>query len=238
MSLHTKDAGVCPIVGAGPGNGAALAKRFSTAGYRIGLISRDVRTTQPIVDRLEDAAAFAGDATNSASLRHALADIARQLGPVDVLVYNAGKGVWGEALQVSEEEFERAWRLNAFGLFNAAREVLPAMLAAGRGTIVVMGATASRRGRAQTAAFAAAKGAQRLLAESLARAYGPKGVHVALLVVDAVVGEPLMRAKLADRPDDYFCMPPDIAETVYQISRQPRSAWTFECDLRPYAEAW
>lgn len=229
---------VCAIVGAGPGNGAALARQFAANGHCTALLARDKARVDALASEIPGASGFACDAADAASLTAALAEVARMRGPIETLVYNAGKGVWGDALSVSERDFEGAWRLNAFGLFAAARAVLPAMLEAGKGAILVMGATASRRGVAQTAAFAAAKGAQRLLAESLARAYGPKGVHVALLIIDAVVGEPVMRAKLADRPDDFFCMPVDIAAAAYALAQQPRSSWTFECDLRPFAEKW
>lgn len=232
------DRRVCAIVGAGPGNGAALARRFAEGGYRIALLARDADKLAALVGDIPGARWFACDATDPVALKVALAQVATEMGPIDVLIYNAGKGVWGDALSIDEAAFEGAWRLNALGLFAAAREVLPAMLAKGQGAIVVMGATASRRGGAQMAAFAAAKGAQRLLAESLARAYGPRGVHVGLLVIDAVVGEPLMRAKLADRDESFFCMPGDIAATAYVLAHQPRSAWTFECDLRPFAETW
>ncbi|MGD9979514.1 MAG: SDR family NAD(P)-dependent oxidoreductase [Hyphomonadaceae bacterium] len=233
-----ENAPVCAVVGAGPGNGAALARRFAANGYRVALLARDRAKLDALSQGIAGSATFVCDATDSVSLTAALTKIAQTMGPIDTLVYNAGKGVWGDALSVAEGDFEGAWRLNAFGLFAAARAVLPAMLEVGKGNILVMGATASRRGGAQAAAFAAAKGAQRLLAESLARAYGPRGVHVALLIVDAVVGEPLMRVKLPDRPDDFFCMPDDIASAAHALATQPRSAWTFECDLRPFGEKW
>lgn len=229
---------VCAIVGVGPGNGVALARRFAESGYRIALLARDADKLAALAADVPGARGFACDATDPVALKAALAQAATEMGPINVLVYNAGKGVWGDALSIDEAAFEDAWRLNAFGLFAAAREVLPAMLAKGQGAIVVVGATASRRGGAQTAAFAAAKGAQRLLTESLARAYGPRGVHVGLLVIDAVVGEPLMRAKLADRDESFFCMPHDIAAAAFALVHQPPSAWTFECDLRPFAETW
>ncbi len=229
---------VCALIGAGPGNGAALARRFADGGYRLALLARDETRLGAIAGTIPGAQAFACDATNPGSLESVLSVVASAMGPVDTLIYNAGKGVWGDALSVSTEAFEDAWRLNALGCFAAARAVLPSMLDAGKGSIIIIGATASRRGGASAAAFASAKGAQRLLAESMARAYGPRGVHVALLVLDAIVGEPLMREKLADRPDDFFCMPTDIAETAYAIAHQPRSAWTFELDMRPYGEKW
>jgi NAD(P)-dependent dehydrogenase (short-subunit alcohol dehydrogenase family) len=157
---------------------------------------------------------------------------------VDCLIYNVGKGVWGDALSVSAQDFETTWRINTFGGFLCTQQVLPGMISAGSGAIVFIGATASRRGAANTVAFASAKGGQRLMAESLARACGPQGIHVALLVIDAVVGEPLMRRKWADRPDDFFCAPNDIAETAVMLTLQKRSAWTFELEVRPFAEKW
>lgn len=155
-----------------------------------------------------------------------------------MLVYNAGKGVWGSAEEVSLENFEAAWRTNTFGAFVAARRVVPLMRQRGAGQIIFIGATASRRGGAKTAAFASAKAAQRILAESLARSLGPSGIHVSLVTIDGIVDEPLMRTKLADRPDDFFVKPDDIADTLVMLTRQKRSAWTFELEARPFGENW
>jgi len=238
MIESKKNRRVCVVIGAGPGNGAAVARRFADGGYHVALIARDPAKLEALAATMPNAAAFACDATDPAALKSVLTDVEARIGAVSTLIYNAGKGVWGDALSINETIFENAWRLNALGCFAAARAVLPSMLNSGEGSVVIMGATASRRGGADAVAFAAAKGALRLLAESLARAYGPRGVHVALLIIDAVVGEPLMRAKLADRGDYFFCMPRDIAETAYMLAHQPRSAWTFECELRPFAEKW
>lgn len=232
------NAPVCAIVGAGPGNGAAFARRFAAAGYRVALLARNLERLSGLAATIPDSRAFACDVTDGASLQAAFAAIARELGPVDVLVYNAGKMVWGDPLALSEADFEAAWRTNAHGAFLTARAVLPAMLAAGHGTILFIGATASRRGRPGTTAFAAAKAAQRSLAESLARAYGPQGIHVSLLIIDGVVNEPVNRPAFPGRPDEFFAQPDDIAETAVFLARQPRSAWTFELDVRPFGEQW
>ncbi len=229
---------VCAIVGAGPGNGAALARAFASAGYRVALMARDSDRLAALAATISGAAAFTCDVADPSSVAAAFAAIQQQMGAIDVLIYNAGKGVWGDALSVSIEDFEAAWRVNTFGSFLTSRQVLPAMVDRGRGTIIFIGATASRRGAAGTAAFAAAKGGQRLLAQSLARSYGPHGVHVCLLVVDAVVDEPLMRARLPERPDDFFCKPDDIAQTALMLAAQARSAWTFELEVRPFGEKW
>ena len=154
------------------------------------------------------------------------------------LIYNIGKGVWGSAENVSLADFEAAWRTNTFGAFVAARCVIPGMKQRGAGHIFLIGATASLRGGANTAAFASAKAAQRSLAQSLARALWPSGIHVSLVIVDGIVDEPLMRAKLADRPDEFFVKPEDIADTLMQLTWQRKSAWSFEVEARPFGERW
>jgi NAD(P)-dependent dehydrogenase (short-subunit alcohol dehydrogenase family) len=155
-----------------------------------------------------------------------------------VLVHNAGNAVFGSVLDVAPAQFEAAWRVNTHGLFLAARAVLPDMVAAGRGVILVTGATASWRGAAGFAAFASAKAAQRVLAESMSRSLGPRGVHVAYVVIDGVIDMPTTRAFFADRPDDFFLRPDAIADTYFYLAHQDRSAWTFEADLRPFGEKW
>lgn len=236
--LNSTDTPVCAIVGAGPGNGAAFAHRFAAEGYRVALVARELSRLEVLAKGLPNASAIVCDVSDDASVRSAFEAIQRDMGRIDVLVYNAGKGVWGDPLGIGAQDFEAAWRVNAYGAFLVSRQVLPAMMKAGSGTLIFIGASASRRGRASTTAFAAAKAAQRSLAESLARAYGPHGIHVCLLIIDAVVNEPWGRASMPDRPDEFFCKPEDIAATAYLLSQQPRSAWTFELDVRPFCEAW
>jgi hypothetical protein len=164
--------------------------------------------------------------------------IESDLGSVDVLIYNAGKGVWGSAEEVTFEDFEAAWRTNTFGAFAAARSVITAMKRRAAGHIIFVGATASRRGGAKTAAFASAKAAQRSLAESLARSLGPSKIHVSLIIIDGIVDEPSIRTKLADKLDSFFVKPDDIADTALMLTRQKPSAWTFELEARPFGETW
>jgi NAD(P)-dependent dehydrogenase (short-subunit alcohol dehydrogenase family) len=175
------------------------------------------------------------DVSDAAQIEAAFGRIVADLGPVDVQIWNAGKGVWGTVEDVRLDAFEAAWRTNAFGAFAAAKAVVPAMKARGSGNILFIGA-ASRRGGAKTVAFAAAKAAQRSLAESLARHLWPHGIHVALVIVDGIVDEPLMRTKLADKPDDFFVKPKDIADTLVTLTWQRRSAWSFELEARPFGE--
>jgi NAD(P)-dependent dehydrogenase (short-subunit alcohol dehydrogenase family) len=136
------------------------------------------------------------------------------------------------------EAFESAWRVNALGALAASQQVIPAMKAAGAGTIIFIGATASLRGGPQTAAFAPAKAAQRSLAESMARSLWPQKIHVALIVIDAVVDLPRTRKNMPDKPDDFFIQPDAIASTAVWLAKQPRSAWTFEAIVRPFGEKW
>jgi NAD(P)-dependent dehydrogenase (short-subunit alcohol dehydrogenase family) len=229
---------LCAIVGAGPGNGAAFAHRFATAGYQIALLARGVERLSELASEIPNAQVFYCDVTSEESIATAFQTLSQQMGSPDVVIYNVGKAIWGDALSLSGEDFELAWRVNAQGAFLTAQQVLPAMREAQTGTIIFIGATASHRGGANTAAFAAAKAAQRSLAESLARAYGPDGVHVCLMIIDAVIDEPSTRAQLTDKPDSFFCKPHDIAETALMLTRQPPSAWTFELDLRPFGEKW
>ena len=134
--------------------------------------------------------------------------------------------------------FEASWRVNALGGFLASKQVIPAMKRAGRGNIVFVGATASRKGGPRSAAFSSAKGAQRNLAESMARALWPSGIHVALIVVDGVVDLPRTRERMPDKPDSFFIKPDDVAEIGFRLTQQRPSAWSFEVEARPYGETW
>ena len=229
---------VCAVVGVGPGNGEAFARRFAADGYAVALMARRAELIRRLAGELAGARAYSCDVADAALVASAFEGARAELGDVDVLVFNAGSGVWGSIEDVSPEDFERAWRVNAFGLFLAARQVIPAMRRRGRGAIVVVGATASRRGVAGTAAFAPAKMAQRGLAESMARHLWPAGVHVALIVVDGVVGGPVTRSRFADRAEDTFIAPAGVADIAANLVRQERSAWSFEVEARPYAEKW
>ena len=229
---------VCVVAGVGPGIGVAYVRAFAKAGYAVAMLSRRAEPLSALADTIEAAHAYPCDLTEAASVAAAFDAIEAQLGPVEVLLFNAGKGVWGDIGEIAADDFEDSWRINTLGLFLAAKRVVPSMVAAGEGAIVVTGATASLRGGAKTIAFAPAKAAQRTLAQSLARDLGPKGVHVAHIVVDGVVGGPVTREQFADRADDRFVDPSAIAATALALVRQPRSAWSFEVDVRPFNESW
>jgi NAD(P)-dependent dehydrogenase (short-subunit alcohol dehydrogenase family) len=229
---------VAVIAGAGPGNGAALARRFTEAGYAIALLSRHPATLDPVPDDLSGARSFVCDVTDPISVDRAFASIRSDLGVIDVLLYNAGSGVFADVETITLDQFEQAWRVNAYGALLCSRQVIPGMKEKGAGAIIFVGATASRRGGIRTAAFAPAKAAQRSLAESMARRLWPTGIHIALIVIDGVVDLPKTRAAMPDRPLDAFVDPAGVAEIAYQLCRQQRQAWSFEVEARPYSEKW
>jgi NAD(P)-dependent dehydrogenase (short-subunit alcohol dehydrogenase family) len=238
QSGANSDKRVCVVVGVGPGNGAALARRFARDGYTVALLARSSDFTSELARTLPGSKAFTCDVADQKSVEQAFSAVRAELGEVDTLVYNAGSGVWGNAEEISVADFETSWRINALGSLLAARQVIPAMKGAGRGNIVFIGATASRRGVAGTAAFAPAKAAQKSLAESLARYLWPLGIHVSLIVVDGVVDLPRTRAFMKDKPESFFIKPDDVAETAFALTQQKPSAWSFEVEARPFAEKW
>lgn len=229
---------VCVVVGVGPGNGAAFARRFTSEGYRVALLARRTEFTRELAAKLDGARAYACDAADVASVERTFAAIRKDLGDVDVLVYNSGPGVWANVEDVTVEDFEASWRTNAFGALLTSKQVIPAMKKNQRGSIVFIGATASRRGGARTAAFAPAKAAQRSLAESMARHLWPAGIHVALVILDGVVDTPATRKRMPDKPDNFFIKPDDVADNVVRLTRQKPSTWSFEIEARPFGEVW
>ncbi len=236
--MANEKAPVCAVVGVGPGNGEALARRFSADGYAVALLARRGELTARLAAELPRAKAYPCDVADAAAVSKAFEGIHADLGDVDVLVFNAGSGVWGTIEEVSAEDFERAWRVNTLGLFLTARQAIPAMRRRGQGAIIVVGATASRRGVAGTAAFAPAKMAQKGLAESMARHLWPAGIHVARIIVDGGVRSPAALARFPDRPEDALIAPAGVADIAANLVRQDRSAWSFEVEARPYAEKW
>jgi NAD(P)-dependent dehydrogenase (short-subunit alcohol dehydrogenase family) len=231
------DQPLCVIVGAGPGNGQAFARAFAGAGFRVALLARDGPRVQALAQAC-GAAGFACDVREPAAVAAAFAQVRAALGDAEVLVYNAGAGKFGNVDAVTAGDLESAWRTNALGCFLAVKEVLPAMRRRGRGSIVIIGATASVKGGANFIAFASAKAALRSLAQSLARQLGPEGIHVSHVVIDGVIDLERTRAAMPDKADDYFLKPDDIAASVLHLARQPKSAWSFELDVRPFGERW
>jgi NAD(P)-dependent dehydrogenase (short-subunit alcohol dehydrogenase family) len=225
---------VCVIVGIGPKNGAAFARCFDRAGYRIALLSRTRAFSEGLAEELSEARAYTCDAAEPASVESAFAQVRSDLGVVDVLIYNAGNGSWKDVEEITPEEFEQGWRVNSLGALVSSQLIIPDMKAQAAGNIIFVGATASLRGRPNTAGFASAKAAQRSLAQSMAKHLGPQGIHVSLLIIDGGIDLPgATNAEQGKRLD-----PDDIATLAYYLTTQPRSAWTFEVDVRPNQENW
>jgi len=222
---------VCAVIGIGPKNGRAFATRFAEEGYAVALLSRSTDYSSGLAAEL-GGKAYACDVTDPAAIKQAFAQVHADLGDVDVLLYNAGSGQFGTFDDVPDEAFEKGWQINVRGLLQSSREVLGPMREKGSGAIIITGATASLRGKPVTAAFAQAKAAQRSLAQSFARQLGPEGIHVALVIVDGGIGSD------EQSRDEGMLRPSDIAATVYHLATQPKSAWTFEVDVRPFKENW
>ena len=229
---------VAVVAGVGPGNGSALAKRFAQAGYAVAMLARTRVSLEPLEKEIEGSRGFGCDVASPESVTRAFSSIRAELGPVHALLYNAGSGVFADVESITAEQFEQSWRVNAYGAFLCARQVIPDMKARKGGSIVFIGATASRRGGPRTAAFAPAKAAQRSLAESMARSLWPAGIHVSLIIVDGVVDLPRTRQMMPDKPDSFFVKPSGVAETAYHLTCQEPSAWSFEVEARPFAESW
>jgi len=228
---------VAVITGVGPGLGAALARRFAQ-GYAVAINARNADYLRALAGEIRASGAAVlevpADIGDRAQVEAAFKLIREQLGAPDVLVHNAGAGRWGNVLEVSPEDFEATWRVNAYGAFIAAREVVPGMLARGRGAILFTGATAGVKAGAKSAAFGPAKFALRGLAQSMARDLGPKGIHVAWINVDGVIAIP-GRTIPNLKPEDLLD-PAAIAETYWHLAHQHPSAWTMELEVRPFKE--
>lgn len=229
---------VCVITGVGPGNGAAFAKKFASKGYAVALLARNASHVEPLAAQLADANAYTCDVTQADAVETVFSQIRHELGLISVLIYNAGSGHFKNIDETTPAMFETDWRVNALGCLLISQQVLPDMRQLGGGNIVVIGATASLKGNAGFAPFAAAKSAQRSLAQSMARHLGPEHIHVAYVIVDGVVDLNRTRQAMPDKPDDFFINPGHIAESVWHLVMQKPSAWTFELDLRPFAEKW
>jgi NAD(P)-dependent dehydrogenase (short-subunit alcohol dehydrogenase family) len=164
--------------------------------------------------------------------------VERELGAPAVVVHNAVGGAFGSFLEIEPEVLNRNFQTNTMGLLYLAQRFVPGMIERGEGVLIATGNTSAQRGRAGFAGFAPTKAAQRILAEVVARDAGPKGVHVAYVVIDAVIDVPWARERFKDRPDDFFIKSTAIADEVFHLAHQDKSAWSFNVEIRPYRETW
>jgi NAD(P)-dependent dehydrogenase (short-subunit alcohol dehydrogenase family) len=176
------------------------------------------------------------DVSNHAQMTEAFRAIRKELGEPEVLLYNAGSGTFGTITEITSEQYEADWRVNAFGAFVAAKEVAPAMIARGRGTMLFTGATAGVKAGAKSVSFGPAKFAMRGLAQSLARDLGPRGIHVAWINVDGSIDIPGARGLKPSLKDADFLKPEAVAESYWHLAHQDPSAWTMELEVRPFKE--
>jgi len=229
---------VAVVSGVGPGTGAAITRRFAAGGYRVAMLARDRARLANLEQEITGARAYPCDVTDEAQIDAAIAAVRADLGAPSVLIHNAVGGAFGNFLQVDPHVLEHNFRVNVMGLLHLARRLAPAMADAGTGVIVATGNTSALRGKASFAGFAPTKAAQRILAESIARELGPQGVHVAYVVIDAVIDLAWTRAMFPSAPDAFFIRPSAIADEIWHVAHQDRSAWSFLVEIRPFGEKW
>jgi NAD(P)-dependent dehydrogenase (short-subunit alcohol dehydrogenase family) len=240
-------------VGASAGLGAAVARRFARGGLVVVVSGRSLDRLESVAQEIVAAGgrahALVADASDEAQLRNGR-DAVAELGSLRAAVFNVGNAARGTVLELATDQFEAAWRASALAGFLFARAVVPALLGNGveedepfgRGSLLFTGATASLRGRPQFAAFASAKAGLRSLAQSLAREYGPKGLHIAHVVIDGGIDGERLRAAVPHRETeagaDGLLDADRIADVYWHLHTQHRSAWTQELDLRPFKESF
>jgi len=229
---------VALISGVGPGTGSAIARRFSQGRYEVAMLARNRARLEALAREIPNSRAYTCDVTDEAQLETTIAAIRRDLGDPRVLVHNAVGGAFGNFMEIEPATLNQNFQVNTMALLYLARRLAPAMVAAGDGAIVATGNTSALRGKPSFAAFAPTKAAQRILAESMARELGPKGVHVAYVVIDAVIDLEWTRRRFGNASDDFFIKPAAIAEEVWHLAHQDRSAWSFNVELRPFRETW
>ncbi len=244
---------VCLVIGAGAGIGGNVGIRFARAGYHAVLCRRsDAEGLAKLVATIEgeggSASGFLLNAVKPGSIEERVAAVEADIGPIDVAIYNLGAQIGDRSLaDTSDKAFEMGWRLATFGLFRAARAVCPLMADRGSGTLLATSATAAVRGNKGQHSHAAAMGGRRMLCQSLNAEFGPKGVHVAHIVIDGAVDAPDTLGRMLGpeafqklretrgMEHDGLLLPAEVAETYYHLSQQHRSAWTHEIDLRPFS---
>ncbi len=234
------------VIGAGDATGGAIARRFAREGLVACVTRRTLDKLEPLVEQIRaeggDAHGFASDARKEVDVETLVAHVEREIAPIEVAIFNIGANVRFDVIDTTERVYRKVWEMAALAGFLVGREVAKAMLPRGRGTILFTGATASLRGSAGFSAFAGAKHALRALAQSMARELGPKGIHVAHIVIDGAIDTQFIAENFPERyalkDQDGIVDPEAIAESYWNLHRQSRSAWTHELDLRPWMEKW
>lgn len=228
----------CILIGIGAGTGAACARAFTRAGYKVSMISRSEERLEGFRQEIPGTTPYRADLDDTTGYVATLERIVAEQGAPDVVIFNATQATRGRYEDIPMEKFERNFRVNAGGLLATAQTLAPAMAERGRGAIVVTGNTAATRGKPDFVGWAPTKAAQRILAEALARDLGPKGVHVAYVIIDAVIDMPFARRRRGPLPKEDMAQPDDLASEILRVAEQPKSAWSFLVELRPFKETW
>ncbi len=236
--------GVALVIGAGDATGGAIARRFARDGYTACVTRRSLDKLQPLLAQIRDeggtAHGFASDARKEEEVIALIGQIESSIGPIEVLVFNIGANAPSSILEETARKYFKIWEMACLGGFLNGREVAKRMVQRGRGTIIFTGATASLRGSANFAAFSGAKMALRALAQSMARELGPRGLHVAHVVIDGAIDTAFIRDNFPERyalkEQQGIVNPEHIADSYWMLHQQPRDAWTHELDLRPWTE--
>ena len=237
---------VALVIGAGDGTGGAIAKKFASQGYVACVTRRSVDKLEPLLAEIRaaggEAHGFGSDARKEDQVNQLIDHIEYEIGDIEVFVFNIGANVPCPVLQETPRKFFKIWEMACFSGFLTAQAVAKRMVNRARGTIIFTGATAATRGAAMFSAFAVAKHGLRALAQSMARELGPMGIHVAHVIVDGAIDTAFIRdsfpAIYEKKQHDGILNPAHIAENYWYLHQQPRDAWTFELDVRPWSENW
>ncbi|HCF6450002.1 SDR family NAD(P)-dependent oxidoreductase [Pseudomonas aeruginosa] len=234
--MNTKKLAI--VTGVGPGTGTAIVRQLVGDGFQVAMIARNAQRLEELAHKLPDTYPFPVDVTDTQLLEQTLDRIQAQLGHADVLVHNAIGGTFGSFLEIDPQALATNFQTNVMSLLHLSRRLAPAMIEKGEGAIIITGNTSALRGKSRFAGFAPTKAAQRILSESIARELGPKGIHVAYVIIDAVIDLEWTRKMHPTAPDEFFIQPANIAAEVGHLIQQPKSAWSFLAEIRPYGEKW
>lgn len=236
---------VCLVVGVGSGTGEALVRRFADGGYRVAMIARKAERLERIAAEVEDAVPCPCDLADLDAFRETLRRICAEMGVPKVAIQNAAMAAFAPSyLEIDLEKFEASFRVNVSSLLVLAQELAPAMVEQGDSALLVTGNTGAWRGKPHFTGFAPTKSGQRILTEALGRQLWPAGLHVAYITIDALIDLWWVRERMGRdgegnaRPDDAYAKPAQIADEFFHVAHQPRSAWSFNVEIRPYADTW
>lgn len=228
----------CLVIGVGPGVGLHTVRAFLDDGFAVSMIARHAGRLESWEAELPGTRGFATDISDEAAYRAVLDQVVEEHGLPDVVIYNAAIAAFGNYLDVTIEAFEAAYRVNATGLLITAQQLCPAMVKRGHGRLLVTGNTGSLRGKPDFIGWSPSKAGGRIVAEALARELGPKNVHVAYILIDALIDMPFVRRRWPDISDDKLASPGDIASEIVRVAHQPPSARSFLVEIRPSGEPW